>query len=77
MALIRCPECEKEISQDALQCPNCGKPNKKMRNIKRTNYQSGGCLMFVVGAMLCIVSPFFGGLVAVVGLVFLLIGFFI
>lgn len=31
MALIKCPECGKEISDKALNCPNCGTPigNKK------------------------------------------------
>ena len=24
MALIKCPECEKEISSAAKKCPNCG-----------------------------------------------------
>lgn len=28
MALIKCPECEKEISDKALKCPNCGYPLK-------------------------------------------------
>lgn len=26
MALIKCPECEKEISEKATACPNCGCP---------------------------------------------------
>lgn len=26
MALIKCPECEKEISDKAVRCPNCGYP---------------------------------------------------
>lgn len=25
MALINCPECKKEISDEALRCPHCGK----------------------------------------------------
>lgn len=29
MALIYCPECRKEISDQATQCPNCGVPIKK------------------------------------------------
>jgi hypothetical protein len=24
MALIKCPECSKEVSDSALTCPNCG-----------------------------------------------------
>lgn len=26
MAMIKCPECGKEVSDKALQCPNCGVP---------------------------------------------------
>ncbi len=29
MALINCPECGKEISDQATSCPNCGTPIKK------------------------------------------------
>ena len=29
MALITCPECEKEISDKAKKCPNCGHPIKQ------------------------------------------------
>ena len=25
MTLINCPECKKEISDDAIKCPGCGK----------------------------------------------------
>ncbi len=36
MALIKCPECGKEISDKANKCPNCGCPtkNKKKKIIK-------------------------------------------
>ena len=30
MALINCPECSKEISDKAVNCPNCGAPLKEM-----------------------------------------------
>lgn len=26
MALIKCPECGREISDKAIACPNCGSP---------------------------------------------------
>ena len=26
MALTKCPDCGKEVSQDAWACPGCGKP---------------------------------------------------
>lgn len=29
MALIKCPECGKEISDKALACPNCGMPLRR------------------------------------------------
>lgn len=29
MALIRCPECGKEISDKAVSCPNCGCPMRQ------------------------------------------------
>ena len=31
MALINCPECNKEISDKALVCPNCGENSKKQK----------------------------------------------
>ena len=30
MALIKCPECGKEVSSLAVSCPNCGCPIKKL-----------------------------------------------
>ena len=26
MSLVKCPECNREISDEACCCPNCGKP---------------------------------------------------
>lgn len=36
MALIRCPECGKEISNKAEACPNCGYPIAGLGKAKRT-----------------------------------------
>ena len=36
MALIRCPECGKEISNKAETCPNCGYPTAGLCKAKRT-----------------------------------------
>ncbi|EEU4976284.1 zinc ribbon domain-containing protein, partial [Escherichia coli] len=30
MALIKCPECQKEVSDSALYCPACGKQLQKL-----------------------------------------------
>lgn len=42
MALIKCQECQKEISSMADFCPNCGfKPNKNNNiNLSMSNYSS-------------------------------------
>ncbi len=32
MALIKCPECQKEISDKAVSCPNCGCPISLLTN---------------------------------------------
>lgn len=32
MALIKCPECEKEVSDKAVSCPNCGYPINDLKN---------------------------------------------
>ena len=34
MALINCPECGKEISDQAVACPNCGLPINASKNIR-------------------------------------------
>ena len=39
MALIKCPECGAEISDEAKSCPQCGKPIKKQG--RQIGYQSG------------------------------------
>lgn len=38
MALINCPECQKEISDKALSCPNCGCPITKQSNSLKEEY---------------------------------------
>lgn len=35
MALIKCPECGKEISDKAIRCPSCGYPIEKVSDEKR------------------------------------------
>lgn len=37
MALIKCPECGKEISDKASACPNCGNPMDKIFKNSKTN----------------------------------------
>lgn len=39
MALIECPECGKQISENAEACPNCGNPMKSKSSIKDIDAQ--------------------------------------
>ena len=35
MSLVKCPECGKEVSDQANSCPNCGCPLKEEKNVKK------------------------------------------
>lgn len=37
MALIKCPECDKEVSDKASSCPNCGYPINNTISINNTS----------------------------------------
>lgn len=58
MALIKCPECGKEISSNATACPNCGNPvPKRMCDvcIERSSSLLGGglsCYVYIDGNMI-------------------------
>lgn len=46
MALIKCPECGEEISDQAISCPKCGLPIKRTDFEKRKeNYLNGLSLL--------------------------------
>lgn len=61
MALIKCPECGKEISDKAASCPNCGCPIKKAsdqvqpvlgqakKSVTSPPKKKHGCLIVVIG----------------------------
>ena len=51
MALIKCTECEKEISEKAEKCPNCGAPNKVLEQKKDLSVGQY-LLLFLVVAIL-------------------------
>ena len=58
MALIKCPECGKEISSNAVTCPNCGNPVPKKLcdvSIERSSGFIGGglsCMVYIDGVLL-------------------------
>lgn len=78
MALIKCGECQKEISSDALQCPSCGKPQakaaKEERLKARSSTQNAGCLAIIVALILSFFVPPLGGILLLAGIVMLLWG---
>lgn len=50
MALIKCADCGKEVSDSAPTCPGCGKPIKPQR--KQTSGCAMGCLAIIVFGVL-------------------------
>jgi len=82
--LTNCPDCGKEISTKARACPGCGRPTdvaaeqeKKTRRNKRGNTQGMGCLIMLLSIFAVFLSPFLGGPLFFIGLVILIVGFFI
>ena len=53
MALIKCKECNHQISSQAKTCPNCGCPIRS-EDIESTKSALGGCLKLVIGFVLII-----------------------
>lgn len=47
MALVKCHECENEVSTEARRCPKCGAKNKKFEQSKIIMF-GGGFLLLVV-----------------------------
>ena len=55
MSLIKCSECEKEMSSNALVCPHCGAPNKEAQT-KEAQKKSNGVTSIVFSVIgLCII----------------------
>ena len=48
MALIRCPECSRDISDRAAACPRCGRPLKALAQLVWKALMVVGGLMVVV-----------------------------
>ena len=52
MALTKCPDCGKEISQEAWGCPGCGKPLRSPWGLK------GKTLRWALGMWLLLIFAF-------------------
>ena len=62
MAMIKCRECEREISNKAEKCPHCGFPlSKKSKENKKTNVLGTvlGIIILIIGWILCIIDSLY------------------
>ena len=74
----KCPTCNKEMSSNAVACPNCGEPNKKEHRKKRGNTQGVGFLLMLLGTVLLFVlHPGLGLGLGAIGFFVMVYGFFI
>ena len=62
MALIKCPECDKQISDKAHSCPNCGCP-MSANMVEVTNNYGAKKYIYVgtIGTLSSVVWLFIGG----------------
>lgn len=60
MALINCPECGKEVSDNAEVCVNCGFPIVKNRNQKKTKKDKKQSVYGIIGFVVSLVGMCFG-----------------
>lgn len=65
MALVKCPECDKDVSDEAKACPYCGRPLQPASAKKSAHAARAGCLailglfgiFILVGVLLDSLSP--------------------
>lgn len=86
MTMIACPECTKQISDKAPNCPNCGVPlaaatqqtKIEHANVTRTGakWEGIGFVMIIFGMISAMAGAEFGGVLLAIGFVVFLIGRF-
>lgn len=81
MTLILCLECKKEVSNQALACPNCGAPisNKSPQiTIKRkgSKWEGIGTIIVITGFISMLSGAPIGLLILLLGLIIFIIGRF-
>ena len=52
MALIKCRECGKEISDKAKSCPNCGSPTFFAEEENKDNLKSIAFIVLIIGGVI-------------------------
>jgi hypothetical protein len=74
MPLVTCADCGMEMSSEAVACPKCGKPNKKVVAKTKDSKQAMGCLFMLLSLVLgFFFGPLVGAVVFIVGLVIVLL----
>jgi hypothetical protein len=89
MALIKCSECGKDVSDKAAACPNCGAPLSTSSGRASQGHQAPvrvvragrwceavGALLVIAGLIAAIAGAAFEWLVLIVGFVVFIIGRF-
>lgn len=78
MALVKCRECGKEISDQAAACPSCGAPVAGGAPMRVTRvgakYEQIGFGLIVVGLIALLAGVHWGGIAMLVGFVVFLVG---
>ena len=86
MALIRCPDCEREISSEAAACPHCGRPRLAVKYVEKKTIASmdvtlpgilivGGLLAFFLAPSMFMPLAVGVGLAGVVILIVRVVGY--
>lgn len=58
MALIKCPECGKDVSNQAVRCPKCGMPIAGRMKNEDYEEESWMPIVSIIGALMMIVATF-------------------
>src|SRR5437870_240847 len=71
MALINCPDCGNQVSDQARACPNCARPIVPFTPIQREVAKnvaglSSGCFWMIVGILLLVLSPILVPIIVVI-----------
>lgn len=69
MALIFCPECRKQISDQSVSCPNCGYPLRDVQPSKIVLKKKEGCFLQTLN-LGCLVVLIMLGIAAAVVVLF-------
>lgn len=79
MALVKCPECDKEISSIAEACPHCGRPMKTghrtvEQTSKRLKLQKPLSVLIAIIGLLLVLTDLDGSQMGGVGILLMFIG---